>query len=309
VTGEPETIAVVVVTYNSASLIEDLVASLAPGLRGLNWHLTIADNDSRDDTIDTVRRFAPYAHVVETGRNAGYAAGINAAVAAAKPFSAVLVLNPDIRLGPDCVPELLKLLRERGAGIAVPKIVRANGDFSPSLRREPTILRAFGAVVGGNLMGRFALLGESVTDRGHYAGEATVDWAEGSIMLIDKACWDACAGWDETFFLYSEETEYALRARDRGFRMMYTPRAHARHLEGDAATNPPLWALMTLNRVRLYRRRHNAVATGVYWALVLLREASRAALGNRSSRLATKALLSARRLRERPGPLSIASAA
>jgi hypothetical protein len=66
--------------------------------------------------------------------------------------------------------------------------------------------------------------------------------------------------------------------------------------------------LLTLNRVRFYRRRHNAVATSVYWAMVLLREASRAALGNRSSRMATKALLSARRLRERPGPLSIASA-
>jgi len=314
VTGEPETIAVVVVTYNSASLIEDLVASLAPGLRGLNWHLTVADNDSRDGTVEAVRRFAPYAHVVETGRNAGYAAGINAAVAAAVekagPFSAVLVLNPDIRLAPGCVPELLKLLRERGAGIAVPKIVRANGDFSPSLRREPTLLRAFGdAVFGANRMGRYPMFGESVTDPRRYSGVTTADWAEGSIMLIDRACWDACGGWDETFFLYSEETEYALRARDRGFPMMYTPHAHARHLEGDAATNPPLWALLTLNRVRLYRRRHNAVATAVYWALVLLREGSRAALGNRSSRQATKALLSARRLRERPGPLSIAPAA
>ena len=307
-TGEPETIAVVVVTYNSASLIEDLVASLAPGLRGLNWHLTVADNASRDGSVEAVRRHAPYAHVVETGRNAGYAAGINAAVAAAKPFDAVLVLNPDIRLAADCVPELLKLLRRRGAGIAVPKIVRANGDFSPSLRREPTILRAFGdAVLGGKRTSRFAMLGESVTDRGRYTDEAVVDWAEGSIMLIDRACWYACGGWDETFFLYSEETDYALRARDLGFPMMYTPHANARHLEGDAATNPPLWALMTLNRVRLYRRRNNAVAAGAFWAMVLLREASRAALGSRPSRLATKALLSARRLRERPGPLSIAS--
>lgn len=313
-TGDPETIAVVVVTYNSASLIEDLIASLAPGLRGLKWHLTIADNASRDATVEAVRRYAPYAHVVETGRNAGYAAGINAAVAAAvekaAPFDAVLVLNPDIRLATDCVPELLKLLRRRGAGIAVPKIVRANGDFSPSLRREPTILRAFGdAVFGGNRMGRFHLFGESITDRDRYRAETTVDWAEGSIMLIDKRCWDACAGWDESFFLFSEETEYALRARDNGFRMMYTPHAMARHLEGDAATDPPLWTLLTLNRVRLYRRRHNAVASSVYWAMVLLREASRAGLGNRCSRRATRALLSMRRLRERPGPPCIAPVA
>ena len=97
-------------------------------------------------------------------------------------------------------------------------------------------------------MGRISELGESITDPDRYLHEAVVDWAEGSIMLIDGSCWDACGGWDETFFLYSEETEYALRARDLGFSMIYTPAAGARHLEGDAATNPPLWALMTLNR-------------------------------------------------------------
>ena len=309
-TDEPETIAVVVVTYNSAALIPDLVASLEPGLRGLNWHLTVADNASADGTVAAVRTHAPDAHVVETGRNAGYAAGINAAVAGAKPFDAVLVLNPDIRLAADCVPEMLAVLRRHRAGIAVPRIVRANGDFSPSLRREPTILRAFGdAVFGANRMGRYPALGEVVTDPARYAGETTVDWAEGSIMLIDRACWDACGGWDETFFLYSEETEYALRARDHGFAMVLAPRANARHLEGDSATNPPLWALLTLNRIRLYRRRHTLAGTAVYWAFVLLREASRAALGNRCSRVATRALLSARRLRERPGPLSVQPAA
>jgi GT2 family glycosyltransferase len=306
VTDEPETIAVVVVTYNSAALIPDLVASLEPGLRGLNWHLTFADNASADGTSEAIRTHAPGAHVVETGRNAGYAAGINAAVAAAKPFDAVLVLNPDIRLAPDCVPEMLAVLRRHGAGITVPRIVRANGDFSPSMRREPTILRAFGdAVFGANRVGRYPALGEVVTNRDSYAAETTVDWAEGSILLIDKACWDACGGWDESFFLYSEETEYALRARDNGFTMMFAPNANARHLEGDSATNPPLWALLTLNRVRLYRRRHNLASTSVYWSLVLLREASRAALGNRCSRVATRSLISPRRFRERPGPATI----
>jgi hypothetical protein len=87
--------------------------------------------------------------------------------------------------------------------------------------------------------------------------------------------------------------------------MVFAPNANARHLEGDSATNPPLWALLTLNRVRLYRRRHNVASTSVYWSLVLLREASRAVLGNRCSKVATVSLISPRRLREKPGPLTI----
>src|SRR6266545_1358730 len=91
-TDSVETVAVVVVTYNSERLIADLVASLGPGLRGLAWHLTVADNASSDNTLSQVSHHAPQARIVEMGRNAGYAAGINAAVAAAEPHTAVLVL-------------------------------------------------------------------------------------------------------------------------------------------------------------------------------------------------------------------------
>ena len=305
-TGSSETIAVVVVTYNSARFLPDLIASLAPGLGGLDWHLTVVDNASTDDTIAVLRRDAPWARIIETGRNGGYAAGINAAVAAAAPHDAVLVLNPDIRLSPECVPEMLTVLRRREAGIVVPRIVRANGEFSPSLRREPTIVRALGdALLGANRVGRIGWLGEVITDRGRYASETSVDWAEGSIMLIDRACWDVCGQWDESFFLYSEETEFALRARDHGFALVFAPRARARHLEGESATSPRLWALLTLNRVRLYRRRHSLPSAVVYWALILLREASRALIGNPCSRYAVRALLSASRIRETPGPMSV----
>ena len=313
-TESSPTIAVVVVTYNSARFLPDLFASLPAGLGDLNWHLTIADNASSDDTVAVAhelgRELTQPVLVVETGRNGGYAAGINAAVRAAPAHDAILVLNPDIRLAPGCVPELVAVQRRRGSGITVPRIVRANGDFSPSLRREATLVRAFGdAVLGANRMGRVGRLGEVITDQRQYTSETVADWAEGSILLITRACWDACGEWDESFFLYSEETEYALRARDNGFALVYAPNANARHLEGDSAANPPLWALLTLNRVRLYRKRHTLAGASVYWALLVLREGSRAALGSKTSRRAVRHLLSPARMRETPGPASVHPAA
>ncbi|KOU34459.1 glycosyltransferase family 2 protein, partial [Streptomyces sp. WM6368] len=112
----------------------------------------------------------------------------------------------------------------------------------------------------------------------------------------------ACGAWDESFFLYSEETEYCLRARDLGFVTRLEPSATATHLGGDSQVSPRLWTLLTLNRVRLYGRRNGPAATAAFRAAVLLRETSRAALGRPASRAAARALASPSALRATPGP-------
>ena len=300
-----EVVAVVVVTYHSEPLLADLLASLPAGLAGLEWHLTVADNGSTDGTVPTLRRLAPEATVVEMGANRGYAAGVNAAVAAARPHTAVLVLNPDVRLDPGCVPRLLDTLRRPGTGIAVPRLRDGHGRLIPSLRREPTILRAVGdLVLGAERAGRLRALGEVVTDPRCYRRPATADWAEGSTLLISADCWRACGPWEESFFLYSEETDFALRARDAGYATRFNPDAGAVHLEGDSRRSPALWALLARNRVRLYRRRHGPVASAGFFLAVLLREGSRAAIGRRQSRAAVRALLRPR-ASGLPGPAAV----
>ncbi|MGX7678048.1 glycosyltransferase [Jatrophihabitans sp. DSM 45814] len=296
-------VAVVVVTYNSAALLEDLIASLPTGMGELSWHLTVADNDSADDSVAEVRRLAPEATVVQTGRNAGYAAGINAGVAAAAEHTCVLVLNPDVRLLPGCVPALIAALNKPGTGLAVPWLFDAHGARIDTLRREPAIRRTLAdALLGARRAGKIDGLGEVVTDPNRYQDECLTDWAEGSTLLISNACWGACAPWDESFFLYSEETDFALRARDAGFGTRYTPAARAIHLEGDSGQSPALWALLTMNKARLYRRRHHSLAAAIYWSILVLREGSRALLGKRTSRAAFRALLSPTKMRAAPGP-------
>ncbi|WP_232343956.1 MULTISPECIES: glycosyltransferase family 2 protein [Actinoplanes] len=298
--------AVVVVTYNSERLLPDLIASLGPGLAGVGWHLTVADNASADDSVGAVRRLAPDATVVEMGRNAGYAAGINAAVAKAGPFSAVLVLNPDVRLTPGCITTLLEVLRKDGTGIAVPLLVDGDDRLIHTMRREPGTFRVLGdALLGAVRAGRYPAFGEMVTDERLYADERLTDWAEGSTVLISAECWNRVAPWDESFFLYSEETDFALRARDAGFATRFTPAARAVHLEGDSKVSPGLWTLLTLNKVRLYGRRRGKVAASAFWAALLLREASRAALGKEPSKMAARALVSPARMREAPGPHTV----
>ena len=136
-----EQVAVVVVTYNSSADLPGLLASLPGGMDGVGWELVVVDNASSDDTAAQARGLAPGATVVETGRNGGYAAGVNAGVLAAGAHTAVLVLNADVRLDADCVPALLTGLRQPGTGVAVPRLLDARGELIESQRREPGIAR------------------------------------------------------------------------------------------------------------------------------------------------------------------------
>lgn len=294
--AERDSITVVVVTFNSRPLLADLIESLPAGMDGAGpWQLVVADNASSDGTVELLRELAPQTLIVEMGRNAGYAAGINAGVRAVDANGPVLVLNPDVRLQPGSVRILRETLTRPGTGIAVPRLLNGHGDLIHSLRREPTILRALGqSLLGGAGAARWSMLLDEVRADEEYRRPNTADWASGPAMLLSRECLTTVGPWDESYFLYSEETDFALRARDRGFILRYEPTAVVTHLEGESMENPWLFSLLTLNRIRLYRRRHGPVATAVYWLAVFAGELLRTLRGDPVHRAAAAAMLNPR---------------
>jgi len=117
-------------------------------------------------------------------------------------------------------------------------------------------------------------------------------------MLLSANAIRDLGPWDESFLLYSEETEYCLRAADRGWTLWYEPAAVVEHIGGESGTNPRLYALMVANKVTLFRRRQSAPAWWGYYLAVALGEAIRTLTGRRTSRAALVALLSPARRRQ-----------
>ncbi len=289
--GAPDVL-VAVVTYNSEQHVERLLSALPSALGDFqDACVVVVDNGSTDRTVELVRRHAPRAVVLESGANIGYGAAINRALAHSRPGRAVLVLNPDLAPAPGALAALVERLKSPGVGIAVPRIVDTAGRLKFSLRWEPTLLRAIGeALLGGHRAARHPALGDMIRDPDTYVDGATADWATGAVMAISRPVLDAIGGWDESFFLYSEETDYALRARDAGFALSFVADAEVMHPGGEMSRSPMLWSMLAVNRVRLYRRRHGFVAGGAYWLVVLLNESARAVLGRPTHRAAVRAL-------------------
>lgn len=282
---------VLVVTYNSTPVITDLLTSLDDGLAGVDhWHLTVVDNDSGDGTPDLVTRLAPQARLVPMGRNAGYAAAINAGAQHGADDEVLLVLNPDVRLHRGTVAALLAALADPRVGIAVPRLVDAAGATAPSLRRDPSVGRAWAeALLGGP---RAARLGwsEQVTAPQEYQRPRDADWATGAVLAISPACRAAVGPWDESFFLYSEEVDYCQRTRDAGLTVRYVPDAVATHLSGPYGGDVDLWRLVVRNRLTLFARRHSRLVTAAFRAGVLAGQVLRAPVSRAARAGAAEAL-------------------
>ena len=258
---------IVVVTYNSAQFVESLLDSIPAALGAISAQVTVVDNGSADDTVEILAS-RDDCRVIRSA-NLGYAAGINRGVREGGGADAILVLNPDTRLYEGSIAPMLKTLQLPGTGIVAPRLLSGAGKLELSLRREPSLLRSLGLT-----RTHLPVLSELVQEPARYTQAHEVDWATGAVLMMSRECFNALGGWDESFFLYSEETDFSLRASDIGLATRFEPDSVASHVGGGSGRNRKTQAMLVINRVRLYRRRHDIIATWCYYLLTLAREAS-----------------------------------
>lgn len=264
-------LAVVIVTYNSAEVLPDLLQSLPAGLAGAGpCEVIVVDSKSSDHSADLAEACEePRVRVIRRGVNGGYAAGINAAAATLGDDIDMLILNPDIRLIPGSIATLVARGRQPGVGVAVPMILNDDGTIASSLRREPTLASTWWqAVLGPTLASRLGL-GDMIADPEHYLSARNVDWATGAILLVAARARRRIGDWDESFFLYSEEVDFQRRIRAAGLEIAYVPDARVFHAGGDYKRNTDLTSVMTSNQIRDYARHHGPMRTLLFRAALV----------------------------------------
>lgn len=265
---------VVIVTYNSENHILECINSLPRALGGLSHRTVVVDNGSTDETC---ARLSEEENItLLKSDNRGYAAAINLGREALGSVGSVLILNPDVRLQAHSVERLTVALSQDGVGVTVPRIVDGGGMTYPSLRREPALGRALvDAIFGGRWVRRPGWAGEIVQDKFRYEIAHPVEWATGAAWLVSSSCWQDVGPWDEDFFLYSEEVDYARRCRRQGYVVWYEPAAIVKHFGGGSSTSPLLTALMAVNRVRYYEKHHKPSSARLMRAIVAMHEVAR----------------------------------
>lgn len=228
----------------------DLSAQLADGER---FVVALADNGSGDGTPEKVRRLFPAVRVVELGENLGFGAANNRAIRAlaeaGEEFDSICLLNNDTRFAPDFLPTLREALEAaealvgEGETAVVAPTVR-NPDGTP----QPAHFAGFGP----DGIGTFRFLANALKreDRANAvlqgipsptadSGLRETRWASAVCWMFPRALHDRIRAngdfFDERIFMYCEDADLALRARDLGARFFVSDRAVLVHLGGGSA--------------------------------------------------------------------------
>ena len=191
----------------------------------------VSDNGSSDGSRDFIReRYGEKVTVVENGANLGFAAACNRAfVVSAAPY--VFLLNPDAELRPQALGAIVAFMDAHPrCGIAGSRIYNYDGSIAESCGEFDTWNGAF---LRSSAWGDWPFLrhyanGAALREWGH-ATQRRVDLAIGAALAIRRALLDEIGPFDERFFLYHEEVDFAKRAAAAGWETWYVPASEAVH--------------------------------------------------------------------------------
>jgi len=225
-------LSVIIVTYNSDNYIQDCLQSILVALESFNdYEIIIIDNDSLDKTIQIIKQFdSDKVELIGESSNKGYAAALNHAVRKVK-FEKILILNPDTVVANTAMLELYKASEDPAVGIAGGKLINPDGTFQLSSRRHfPTL----------GVLFSYALRLNKIFKKSRFFGkynytylnenfQVDVDSISGACMVFDKEIYNKVGGLDESFFLYFEDTDFCLKIKKLGFKVLYCPKAEILH--------------------------------------------------------------------------------
>jgi len=242
-------VSAIVVTHNAAEWVRRSLGSL----EGTGAEVIVVDNASTDGTPGLVREKFPEARVIEQ-ENQGFGAGNNAGMRAASGRY-YLLLNPDAWLTEGALEKLVAFADEHPeAAVVGPRLLNPDGSLQRSVRGYPSPWRIateyfFLRKLGPRTHALNAFFGEQFD----HESTREAEYLFGACMLVRREAVDAVGGFDEDFFLMSEEVDWCYRFREAGWKVLFYPGAEVFHVVG-ASLNPRQFHAIVRGHLQFLRK-------------------------------------------------------
>ena len=222
-----EKLAIVILNWNGAEMLRRYLPTVMQYSRD-EAAVYVADNDSKDDSVELLEREFPACRLIRLDRNWGFAEGYNRALSQIEA-EYYLLLNSDVEVTHHWLTPMVELMdAHQDVAACQPKLLSIS---------DRDMFEYAGA--SGGFLDRYGYpfcrgrIFETVEeDNGQYDYQADVLWATGAALMVrSRDYWDA-GGLDDRFFAHSEEIDLCWRLRIRGRRVVCLPESYVYHVGG-----------------------------------------------------------------------------
>ena len=239
-------ISIIIVTWNTKDLLQKCLDSIYKTIHDITFEIIVIDNASEDDTVVMLRGKFPHITLLKNSRNLGFGAANNQGFRIMRGRYALL-LNSDTVLTIHAVEGLFTFMETHPeAAMACGQLLNADGSKQNSIASFPSLL---------TLMTNMPLLEylfpkRYPSKRYNYEKPIEVDSGIGACLLVRKKAIDEVGMFDERYFFFFEETDWAYQMKKAGWKIFHIPTAFIYHFQGQSIGRN------VRSRIEFYRSRY-----------------------------------------------------
>jgi GT2 family glycosyltransferase len=221
-------VSVVIVNWNTKDLLLDCLTSVFQTIKSITFEVWLVDNASTDGSVETAKSRFPGLKIIENEKNLGFAAANNRAFNRMRGRYALL-LNTDTVLTDRAAEEIYGFMDENPRiGLACGQLLNEDGTKQNSVANFPSLL----SLLCNETVLRIVLPKRFPSKRKEYQSPIEVDSCIGACMMARKEAMDEIGFFNEDYFFFFEETDWAYRMKQAGWKVFFIPSARIFHAQG-----------------------------------------------------------------------------
>ena len=239
-------ISIIIVNWNTERLLIDCIRSIYETVENISYEIWVVDNASTDSSVAAVKQNYPDVKIIQNSKNLGFAAANNFALEEMLGRYALL-LNTDSILTSGAVEDLFNFMeKNQNAGMACGQLLNLDGSKQNSIASFPSRL----SLLCNESLLQIVFPARFPGKRNEYKKPVEIDSCIGACLMARKKAVDEIGPFDKNYFFFFEETDWAYRMKQAGWKIFLVPSAKIFHIQGQTVGHD------IASRIMFYRSRY-----------------------------------------------------
>ncbi len=224
-------LSIIIINYKTKKITADCLRSIQASTDSLKKEVIVVDNDSQDDSVAYLKKHFPSFKVYSSGGNLGFARGNHFGYKKSKG-KYLWLLNSDTILNKTTIQSLYDLAIQNDSSIASCRLLNKDGSIQPQGGFLPTLPKLFFWMwfIDDLPIIKFLIRPYQQQRISFYKQNQHPGWLGGTALLIKREVYQKLNGLDKKIFMYGEDVDFCLRAKQKGFKLDYFTQPSLTHL-------------------------------------------------------------------------------